>query len=80
MIVSNLILHNSPFRGLIQITPKWRYLYRVVDSDGSTLDLLLTAKRDFGAAKRFFRKMLKAIHTQTPRAITVDKNTTYQKP
>ncbi len=31
------------------------------------------------AAKRFFRKTLKAIHVQTPRAITVDKNAAYPK-
>ena len=35
--------------------------------------------RDALAAKRFFRKMLKAIHTQTPRVITVDKNSAYPK-
>jgi transposase-like protein len=31
------------------------------------------------SAKRFFRKTLKAIHTQTPRVITVDKNPAYPK-
>ena len=41
-----------------------RYLYRVVDSEGNTLDFLLTAKRDAKAAKRFFRKAMKAVHTQ----------------
>ncbi len=30
--------------------------------------------RDSKAATRFFRKVLKAQHTQNPRAITVDKN------
>jgi len=39
----------------------------------------LTAKRDAAAAKRFFRKTLKAIHIQTPRVITVDKNAAYPK-
>ena len=45
----------------------------------NTLDFLLTAKRDALAAKRFFRKTLKAIHTSTPRVITVDKNPAYPK-
>jgi len=58
---------------------QWKYLYRAVDSQGKTLDFLLTAKRDAQAAKRFFRKMLKAMHTQTPRVITVDKNPAYPK-
>jgi transposase-like protein len=40
---------------------------------------LLSAKRDAAAAKRFFRKTLKAIHVQSPRMITVDKNAAYPK-
>lgn len=35
--------------------------------------------RDALAAKRFFRKTLKAIHTSIPRVITVDKNPAYTK-
>ena len=58
---------------------KPKYLYRAVDSEGNTLDFLLSAKRDATAAKRFFRKTLKAIHVPTPRVITVDKNTAYPK-
>ncbi len=63
----------------IKVKGKWKYLHRAVDSDGSTLDFFLTAKRDAQAAKRFFKKTLKAIHTQNPRVITVDKNTAYPK-
>ncbi len=35
---------------------------------------MLSAKRDATAAKRFFPKTLKALHSQTPRVISVDKN------
>ena len=63
----------------IKIKGKPKYLYRAVDSAGNTLDFLLTAKRDAAAAKRFFRKTLKAVHTQIPRVITVDKNAAYPK-
>ncbi len=63
----------------ILVKGKQKYLYRAVDSQGNTLDFLLTAKQDAKAAKRFFRKTLKALHTQTPRAITVDKNPAYPK-
>lgn len=56
-----------------------KYLYRVVDSAGNTLDFMLSAKRDGKAAERFFRKVLKAKHTQVPRVITVDKNAAYPK-
>ena len=38
---------------------------------------MLSAKRDGKAAARFFRKVLKAGHTQVPRVINVDKNATY---
>ncbi|MBD1868992.1 IS6 family transposase [Cyanobacteria bacterium FACHB-471] len=55
----------------------WKYLYRAVDSEGNTLDFMLSAKRDGKAAVRFFRKVLKAQHTQTPRVINVDKNAAY---
>ncbi len=57
----------------------WKYLYRAVDSAGNTLDFMLSAKRDGKAAERFFRKVLKAFHTQSPRVITVDKNVAYPK-
>ena len=38
---------------------------------------MLSAKRDDKAAARFFRKVLKGQHTQTPRVINVDKNAAY---
>lgn len=63
----------------IKVKSKWKYLYRAVDSDGNTLDFLLRAKRDAKAAKRFLDKVMKAIHTQEPRAINVDKNAAYPK-
>ncbi len=63
----------------INVKGKDKYLYRAVDSQGNTLDFLLSAKRDAKAAKRFLRKTLRAIHTQTPRMITVDKNPAYPK-
>jgi IS6 family transposase len=61
----------------IQGKGTWKYLYRAVDSEGNTLDFMLSAKRDGKAAVRFFRKVLKAKHTQKPRVITVDKNAAY---
>jgi transposase-like protein len=63
----------------IEVKGVWKYLYRAVDSEGNTLDFRLSAKRDGKAAARFFRKMLKAGHTQPPRVINVDKNAAYPK-
>lgn len=61
----------------IEVKGEWKYLYRAVDSEGNTLDFMLSAKRDGKAAARFFRKVLGAKHTQAPRVITVDKNAAY---
>jgi transposase-like protein len=57
----------------------WTYLYRAVDSQGNTLEFLLSSTRDASAAKRFFAKALGARHIVIPRIITVDKNAAYPK-
>jgi transposase, IS6 family len=36
----------------VRVKGRWTYLYRAVDSCGPTIDSLLSAKRDAGAAKR----------------------------
>jgi transposase, IS6 family len=61
----------------VKVKGKWKYLYRAVDSTGQTIDFMLSAKRDARAAKRFFRKMLKAASHSSPRVINVDKNQAY---
>jgi IS6 family transposase len=52
-------------------------LYRAVDSTGNTIEFMLTAKRDVPAAKRFFKKMMRADRRRLPFAISVDKNAAY---
>ncbi len=61
----------------VKVKKQWKYLYRAVDSQGNTIDFLLTARRDTEAAKRFFIKALKKNHNQDPRVINVDKNPSY---
>ena len=61
----------------IKVKGKWKYLYRAVDSDGDTIDFMLSSKRDKKAAKRFFKKALSSNHNQITRVITVDKNPAY---
>ena len=61
----------------IKVKGEWKYLYRAVDSDGDTIDFMLSAKRNKKAAKRFFKKALGSNHNQMPRVITVDKNPAY---
>ncbi len=61
----------------IKVKGEWKYLYRAVDSDGCTIDFMLSAKRNRKAAKRFLKKALGSKHNQMPRAITADKNPAY---
>lgn len=61
----------------IKVRGRWTYLYRAVDTAGQTIDFMLSAKRDSSAAKRFFRKALKASPHRSPRVITADKNPAY---
>jgi IS6 family transposase len=61
----------------IKVKGEYKYLYRAVDSDGNTIDFMLSAKRNRKAAKRFLKKALGSKHNQIPRAITVDKNPAY---
>jgi len=61
----------------IKVKGVWKYLYRAVDSQGNTLDFMLSAKRNAKAAERFFRKTLDAAHTSSPRVINVDQNAAY---
>jgi transposase, IS6 family len=63
----------------VKVKKVWMYLYRAVDSQGNTLEFLLSPTRDAQAAKRFFAKALAAPHTSTPRVSTVDKNAAYPK-
>jgi transposase-like protein len=41
----------------IKVKGKWKYLYRAVDSNGDTIDFMLSAKRNRKAAKRFLKKL-----------------------
>lgn len=50
-----------------------------MDSSGDSIDFLLSAKRDAGAAKRFFRKALRSTNHPRPRVINVDGNPAYPK-
>jgi transposase, IS6 family len=74
----------------IKVKKVWMYLYRAVDSDGNTLEFLLSPTRDAQAAKRFFLKALHstagsaphvhAVEEQVAQPTAVDPNTTTLAP
>jgi transposase-like protein len=61
----------------IKVGKSCKYLYRAVDKEGQTIEFMLSARRDVSAAKRFFKKMMRAEHRRLPFSISVDKNAAY---
>src|SRR5438093_1163427 len=52
------------------------YLWRAVDQDGNSLDILVQRRRNKQVAKKFFRKLLKGL-AYVPRVIITDKPQSY---
>src|SRR5579864_521605 len=57
----------------IKIKKTWMYLYRAVDSEGNTLEFLLSPTRDAEAAKRFFVKALHSTASSASQARLVEE-------
>jgi len=62
----------------VRVKGKWVYLYRALDSNGDTIDFLLSARRDAAAAERFLAKA-SARENNHPavRVINTDKHSGY---
>jgi putative transposase len=60
----------------VRIRGKLYYLWRAVDQDGTVLDVLVQARRNAKAAKRFFKKLLKGL-MYVPRVLVTDKLRSY---
>jgi len=61
----------------IKVGKSCKYLYRAVDKEGNTIEFMLSAKRDVSAAKRFFKKLMRADHRRLPFSVSVDKHASY---
>jgi IS6 family transposase len=57
----------------IKVKGIWVYLYRAADSEGNTLEFLLSPTRDAEAAKRFFLKALCSFAHSAPHAGTIEE-------
>ena len=61
----------------VKVGTEWKYLYRAVVCGGDTIEFMLSARRDVSAAKRFFKKMMRADHRRLPFTIGTDKHASY---
>jgi IS6 family transposase len=53
----------------VKVAGKWRYVYRAVDQYGQIIDVLVSARRDLRAARRFFASALR-IHGEPVEVVT----------
>ena len=61
----------------VKVAGRWTYLYRAIDRHGQVIDVLLSARRDLAAARRFF---ILALHVGTiPAEVTTDRAPAYPR-
>src|SRR6266536_625968 len=54
----------------VKVNGVWRYVYRAVDQYGQVIDVLVSARRDAGAARRFFRRALSTLKVKPTEVVT----------
>jgi transposase-like protein len=60
----------------VKVNGVWRYVYRAVDQYGQVIDVLVSARRDADAARRFFRRALGTLKV-TPSEVVTDAAAVY---
>ena len=60
----------------VKVAGQWRYVSRAIDQFGQVIDVLVSARRDANAARRFFERALGATKV-TPVEITTDQAPVY---
>jgi len=61
----------------LKVAGTWAYLYRAVDQHGQVIDVVLSARRDLAAARRFFLRALRA--GTIPVEVTTDRAPVYPR-
>ena len=59
----------------VKVNGVWRYVFRAVDQYGQVIDVLVSARRDADAARRFFRRALTRLKL-TPSEVVTDAGST----
>ncbi|MEV4513803.1 IS6 family transposase [Dactylosporangium sp. NPDC049525] len=54
----------------VKVNGVWRYVYRAVDQDGQVIDVLVSARRDAAAARRFLRRALTTLKVRPTEVVT----------
>jgi transposase-like protein len=54
----------------VKVNGVWRYVYRAVDQYGKVIDVLVSARRDADAARRFFRRALSTLKVKPSEVVT----------
>ena len=62
----------------VRVKGRWCYLYRAIDSTGTTIDFVLSGLRDAAAAKRLFCKALTNPSHPQARVINTDQARIYE--
>ena len=63
----------------VRVAGRWTYLYRAVDSEGNTIDFMLSPNRDLTAAKQFLQLAMWRTREVRPRVINVDGHPAYAR-
>jgi IS6 family transposase len=61
----------------VKVAGRWSYLYRTIDQHGQVIDVLLSARHDVAAARRFFTRALRA--GTVPAEVTTDQAPAYPR-
>jgi transposase-like protein len=54
----------------VKVNGVWRYVYRAVDQHGQVIDVLVSARRDAAAARRFFTRALRSLKVMPSEVVT----------